>query len=237
MSYGPRAGLFALDTPEDIDSYVNSLQREYTSDISRYGTWQDRIDAFSMRDHIFRTRSLKDTQTGTTYNAAEHFRRVLADPRNRDGSGNLRLSFTLSLAPTEAVFNSRFCSDKITQITASLVGAGLGAVQPEIIIEQRGTAYLRSCRDKDGGGQYALREYGLKNSLGKRRIVLQAGVNLTGPTDPKASLLANKELYGRPISAQYEVTIDRKDPANASLDLTKLDDLVLFLSHETRTVQ
>ncbi len=237
VSYGPRAQLFALDNPADIETYLRAMEREYDSDVSRLGTWQDRVDTFSLRDHIFRTRPLKDEKTGTSYDAADHFRRVLADPRNRDGQGNLRLEFTLSLAPNEAIFNPRFCSDKITTITASLVGAGLGAVQPEMVLEQRGTAYLRSCREKDGSGGYAIREYGLENSLGKRRVVLQAGVNLAGPTDPKIMLLRNGELQGRPISAHYELTIDRKDPANASLDLTKLDDIVLFLSHETRTVQ
>ena len=34
----------------------------------------------------------------------------------------------------------------------------------------------------------------------------------------------------------HELIIDRNAPANANLDLTKLDDIVLFIKHETRTV-
>jgi hypothetical protein len=66
--------------------------------------------------------------------------------------------------------------------------------------------------------------------------LIQAGINLSGPNDANAPPL-NTELYGRPISANYELTIDRNAPANASLDLSRVDDIVLFLNHETRTVQ
>ena len=57
----------------------------------------------------------------------------------------------------------------------------------------------------------------------RRRAVIQAGVNLSGPNDVNGPPL-NTELYGRPIAATYELVIDRTSPANRTLDLSKLDD-------------
>jgi hypothetical protein len=85
-------------------------------------------------------------------------------------------------------------------------------------------------------GDYSVTEYNLENTIGVRRAVVQAGINLSGPMDATAGAI-NTEFYGRPIASTYELIIDRNAPANAGLDLTKLDDIVLFIQHETRTVR
>jgi hypothetical protein len=191
----------------------------------------------SLRDQVYRyAKALPDNATGTSYAPAEVFRQLLADPRNRDADGNVRLAFSLPLVRDALFFNQGFCTDKITGIRVSLVGAALGATQPEVGLQQRGTAYLRSCTDTTGDGEYVVSEYNLENTIGVRRAIIQAGLNLSGHADASSGGPINTEFYGRPVSAPYELIIDRHAPANAALDLTKLDDIVLFIRHETRTV-
>ena len=119
----------------------------------------------------------------------------------------------------------------------SLVGAALGATQPEVVLQQRGSAYLRSCTDIGPSGDYAVTEYNLENTIGVRRAIVQAGINLSSSSDMSSGGPLDTEFYGRPIAAPYELIIDRNAPANTNLDLTRLDDIVLFINHETRTVR
>ena len=57
----------------------------------------------------------------------------------------------------------------------SLVGSALGATQPEIVLQQRGSAYLRSCTQMGANGDYTVTEYNLENTIGVRRAIVQAG--------------------------------------------------------------
>lgn len=237
MSFGRRSELFTLVTPSELASYAIDLDAAYQRFITTVGNSQDRETTISLRDQVFRFGApLADNVTGGNYSPAEIFRRVLAEPRNRDADGNVRLTFALPLTPDAPFFNPSYCTDKITGIRISLVGATLGANQPEVGLQQRGSAYLRSCTDKTGAGDYVVSEYNLENTIGVRRAIVQAGLNLSSPTDMSSGGPDNTELYGRPVAAPYELIIDRTAPANADLDLTKLDDIVLFIKHQTRTV-
>jgi Viral BACON domain len=237
-TYEGRTELFARTSPADLESYAQDLEAEYVSFLATIGPSQSRANTLSLRDQIYGfARPITDATTQRDYAPDELFHRLLADPSNRDAKGNLRLLFSFSLAPESTLFSTDLCNDRITGMRASLVGATLGALQPEILIQQKGTGYLRSCRESDANHDYLVRDYGLdETALGRRRAVIQAGVNLSGPNDANGPPV-NTELYGRPIAATYEVVIDRTSPANRGLDLTKLDDIVLFVSHETRTVQ
>lgn len=237
MSFGRRSELFTLVTPAELASYATDLDAAYQRFTTTVGNSQDRETTISLRDQVFRfSTPLADNVTGGSYSPAEIFRRVLAEPRNRDADGNVRLTFALPLTPDAPFFNPSYCTDKITGIRISLVGATLGATQPEVGLQQRGSAYLRSCTDKTGAGDYVVSEYNLENTIGVRRAIVQAGLNLSSPTDMSSGGPDNTEFYGRPVAAPYELIIDRKAPANAELDLTKLDDIVLFIRHQTRTV-
>lgn len=237
MSFGRRAQLFALTTPTELASYAADLELAYQRYIAGVGNSQDREMTLSLRDQIFRFSSaLPDETTGASYSPPEIFRRLISDPRNRDAAGNVHLAFSLPLAKDALIFNRGYCTDKVTGIRVSLVGASLGATQPEVVLQQRGSGYLRSCTETDDSGDYVVSEYSLENTIGARRAIVQAGLNLSGPTDATSGGPMNTELYGRPLSAPYELIIDRNAPANAALDLTKLDDIVLFIRHETRTV-
>lgn len=237
MSFSRRGELFALVTPDQLRDYMADLQSAYQKFIATVGSSQERELTLSLRDQIFRfSAPLADNATGGTYSPEDIFHRLLADPRNRDGDGNVRLTFSLPLTPDAPIFNHSFCTDKISGIRISLVGSSLGATQPEIGLQQRGSAYLRSCTDVDASGEYAVSEYNLENTIGVRRAIIQAGLNLSGPADTSSGGPDDIELYGRPVAAPYELIIDRSVPANANLDLTKLDDIVLFIKHETRTV-
>jgi hypothetical protein len=237
MSFSRRGDLFTLVMPNQLLAYKSDLDAAYQNFIATIGNSQERELTLSLRDQIFRfSVPLADNATGGTYSPADIFHHMLADPRNRDGDGNVRLTFSLSLTPDAPIFNHIFCTDKITGIRISLVGSSLGATQPEIGLQQRGSAYLRSCTDVDASGEYAVSEYNLENTIGVRRAIVQAGLNLSGPTDMSSGGPEDIELYGRPVAAPYELIIDRNVPANANLDLTKLDDIVLFIKHETRTV-
>ena len=221
----------------DLRSYAADLQAAYQQFTASVGASQPRSITLSLRDQIFRFSSpLADNATGGSYSPGEIFHHLLGDPRNRDADGNVRLTFSLPITPDAPIFNHSFCTDKITGIRISLVGSSLGATQPEVGLQQRGSAYLRSCTDTSPGGDYVVSEYNLENTIGVRRAIVQAGVNLSGPTDMSSGGPDNIEFYGRPVAAPYELIIDRNVPANADLDLTKLDDIVLFIRHETRTV-
>lgn len=237
MSFFRRGELFTLVTPAELAAYAADLQTAYQKFIATIGSSQERGLTLSLRDQIFGfSKPLSDNATGGTYSPAETFRQFLADPRNRDADGNVRLTFSLPITPDAPIFNHSFCTDKITGIRISLVGSSLGATQPELGLQQRGSAYLRSCTDTDAGGDYVVTDYNLENTIGVRRAIVQAGLNLSGPNDTSGGGPEDIELYGRPVAAPYELIIDRNAPANTNLDLTKLDDIVLFINHETRTV-
>jgi Viral BACON domain len=237
-TYADRAYLFTLSSPFDLESYAQKLESTYDEFVATIGPSQGRANTISLRDQIYKlAHPITDTTTAQVYAPEELFHRLLADPSNRDADGNLRLSFSTSLAPDSTLFSTNLCNDRLTGLRASLVGATLGVTQPEVLLQQKGTGYLRSCREKDASGDYAVRDYGLDESaLGRRNAVIQTGVNLSGPNDVNGPPV-NTELYGRPLAATYELVIDRSAPANAGLDLTHVDDIVLFVSHETRTVQ
>jgi hypothetical protein len=238
MSFGRKGDLFTLVTPADLAGYAADVEAAYQRYIATVGNAQQRQTTLSLRDQIFRfANPLQDNATGDSYQPAEVFHRLIAEPRNRDADGNVRLTFSLSLAPDAFLFNKSLCTDKITGIRVSLVGAALGATQPEVVLQQRGSAYLRSCTDVGRNGDYEVTEYNLENTIGVRRAIVQAGLNLSSPGDMSSGGPIDTEFYGRPIAAPYELIIDRNVPANANLDLTKLDDIVLFISHETRTVR
>jgi hypothetical protein len=238
MSFGRRGDLFTLVTPADLTDYVADVETAYQRFIATVGNAQQRETTLSLRDQIFRfANALPDNATGGTYQPADVFHRLLADPRNRDADGNVRLTFALSLAPDAFLFNRSLCTDKITGLRVSLVGSALGATQPEVVLQQRGSAYLRSCTDVGADGDYTVTEYNLENTIGVRRAIVQAGINLSSPNDMSSGGPVDTEFYGRPIAAPYELIIDRNTPANANLDLTRLDDIVLFINHETRTVR
>ena len=237
MSFSRRGELFTLVTPEELASYAADLQIAYQNFVATVGSSQERELTLSLRDQIFQFSSpLADNATGGSYSPEEIFHHLLADPRNRDPDGNVRLTFSLPITPDAPIFNHSFCTDKITGIRISLVGSSLGATQPEVGLQQRGSAYLRSCTDTDANGDYVVTDYNLENTIGVRRAIVQAGLNLSGPSDVSSGGPDDIELYGRPVAAPYELIIDRNVPANAALDLTKLDDIVLFIKHETRTV-
>ncbi len=238
MSFARRGDVFALVTPADLADYAADVEAAYQRYVATVGNAQQREITLSLRDQIFRfANPLHDNATGGSYQPADVFHRLLAEPRNRDADGNVRLGFSLSLAPDAFLFNRSLCTDKITGLRVSLVRSPLGATQPEVVLQQRGSAYLRSCTDTGTGGDYAVTEYNLENTIGVRRAIVQAGVNLSSATDLSSGGPVDTEFYGRPIAAPYELIIDRNAPANANLDLTRLDDIVLFINHETRTVR
>jgi hypothetical protein len=233
-----RARLFARSSPLELETDAGALEASYDDFVASIGPSQPRANTISLRDQIYKfANPIQDAATQQVYSPQDLFQRLLADPSNRDAKGNLKLTFSLSLAPDSTLFSSSLCNDRLTGLRATFVGAALGVTQPEILIRQKGTGYLRSCRDGSATGDYVIHDYGLDASaLGRRTAVIQTGVNLSGPNDINGPP-PNTELYGRPVAATYELVIDGRSPANASLALLSIDDIVLFVSHETRTVQ
>jgi hypothetical protein len=233
-----RAQIFTRTSPLELETDAAALEASYDDFVASIGPSQQRANTISLRDQIYKfANPIQDPATQQVYTPQELFHRLLADPTNRDAKGNLKLTFSFSLAPDSTLFSSSLCNDRLTGLRAALVGAALGVTQPEILIQQKGTGYLRSCRDKNATGDYVIHDYGLDASaLGRRTAVIQVGVNLSGPNDTNGPP-PNTELYGRPVAATYELVIDGTSPANANLALLDIDDIVLFVSHETRTVQ
>ena len=107
MSFGRRGDLFTLVTPAELAGYAAEVEVAYQRYIATVGNAQPRQITLSLRDQIFRfANPLQDNATGGTYQPADVFHRLLAEPAQPRRDGNVRLTFSLSLAPDAFLFNT-----------------------------------------------------------------------------------------------------------------------------------
>jgi hypothetical protein len=172
-----------------------------------------------------------DSCTGETLTEAQQFQRLLLQNSSLDGKGGVGLKFATDLMPGNNLWSTDVCNDRITTVRAQLVGDFLGDDEAQVNLSLTGAAILRDCTGTNintwslGGDAV--------EGIGNAVAVVQAGVNDFG----KAT--ANTSLYGQSVArAQWQLTIpgSAAAPTNSDVDLTKIEDIVLEITHEARPV-
>ncbi|HEU4408223.1 MAG TPA: hypothetical protein VFS43_23375 [Polyangiaceae bacterium] len=192
-----------------------------------YGSPQDYATTVSVRAMLGVRGPRADEATGATLSEGEQFRLLLLRNENVDGKGGVEAVFSTDLGPDNALWGSDLCADRISTVQAQLVGDFQGDNQATVQVGLEGGATLRAC-DRTG----EVRVWSLGGEGGEptgRRASVQAGVNSFGDAPPNGS------LYGQSVArATWRVRIPggAEAPANRDLDLTRLEDIVLKVSHK-----
>jgi hypothetical protein len=164
----------------------------------------------------------KDEVTGDVLTAGAQFRQLLLRNENLDGNGGVAVDLATTLDPDNGLWSSNVCDDRVTQVEAELVGDFLGDNEAQVYVDLLGGGVVRRC-DADGLVSWSTTGH----------AVIQAGVNSFGTAPP------NDSLHGLSVaSSKWRVVIPGRSaaPANADLDLKKLEDIVLRIHHEARAV-
>jgi hypothetical protein len=189
-----------------------------------YGSPQTYSTTVSIRKLFGITGPRLDEVTGVTLSEGQQFRAYVLNNQSLDANGSLRIQFSTNLMPGNGLWSTETCIDKISEIQAQLVGDFLGDNEAEIRLALSGCAVLRACDTSD------LRSWTLDTD---RAAVLQAGVNTF-------SDVTNTTLFGQSV-ARATWTIDilggNLAPANADVDVTRLDDIVLKIKHKAVPLQ
>ena len=173
----------------------------------------------------------KDDCTGEELTEAQQFQRTLLEAGNVDKQRGVTLKFATDLMPGNGLWSTDVCSDRITNTRAQLVGDFLGDDEAQVNLSLTGAAIMRSCKDSNlvtwslGGDT--------NDGFGVSVAVIQAGVNDFGKAAP------NSSLYGQSVArAEWQLTLPGSDaaPTNSDVDLTKIEDIVLEITHEARPI-
>ena len=79
-----------------------------------------------------------------------------------------------------------------------------------------------------------LTDYGLPTKAAH----IAAGLNLPRSAALDPTIPANNDLFERPVMAsKWLLGIDLADPRNAWIDLSKIDDIELWVHHKALTIQ
>lgn len=190
-----------------------------------YGTPQQYVTQVSLRRMLGITGPRKDEVTGETLNEGELFRRQLLVNQNLDGKGGVGIDFSTNLQSGNGLFATDVCADKIVSVRVQLVGDFLGDDQAQVNLSLSGGSIMRSCGDD------TLTNWSLgAGSIGSNSFaVIQAGVN------DFSAAPANTSLFGQAVArAAWRLLLPgaQDAPTNADLDVTKIDDVVLELTHK-----
>lgn len=209
----------------DIARFADCLVSSQTEFRTTYGSPQTFVDEISLREDVLGIRGpITDEFTGEVISEAEQFRRLLLMPSNLGPDGTVEISFSTSLNRGNGLFSTMVCNDQIRSIQVRLIGDGLGDDQARVYLVQDGASVQRGCdSSRDAMGE-VLRQY----EITPRRVEVQAGVNVmsTAPADT--------QLTGRSVAAsEWRIAIPPGDvaPANADLDPTRVEDVIIRLEH------
>jgi hypothetical protein len=186
---------------------------------TEYGIPQEFKSTLSVRELLGVSGPREDEVTGQTLDEGQLFRGILLQNQNLDGQGGVGVEFSTNLEPGNELWSSGVCSDKIVAVRAKLVGDFLGDDEAELELTVAGGGVLRSC----GDGQ--LVNWTIDSA---DRAIVQAGVNSFGDAAP------NTTLYGQAVARpNWRLFIPGPDeaPTNGDLDLERIDDIVLEVTH------
>jgi hypothetical protein len=215
----PRAVLSAYNSAEveRLSRCLSSIYAEYTA---LFGVPQEFTTTLSVREMLGFSESRTDRVTGAELSAGELFRQSVLRNEYIEENGDLVVTFPTNLQPGNELWSSNVCDDKIARVQAQLVGDFQGDNEAEVQVVLEGGSVLRRC-DSDELIGWDLRSPG--------RAVVQAGVNTFGDVSP------NSSLAGQSVArASWRIIVPSGNtaPANADLNLERLDDIVLRITHE-----
>jgi hypothetical protein len=193
--------------------------------LTTYGTPQQYTKPVSVRELLGIRGERVDPVTGELLSEGEQFRRLLLQNENLDAEGGVGVTLSTNLQPGNGLWSADVCADKIASIEAQVVGDFLGDNEVQVNVALEGASFLRTC-DTDQLTVWSLDVDGVPSS--PSLAVVQGGVNTFGETQP------NTTLFGRSVAyATWEVIIPgpANAPANADLDLTRIEDIVLKVTH------
>jgi hypothetical protein len=218
----------ALNATEVRDFY-DCLPGARTRFATAYGATQMYTDEISIREDVFGIRGpVTDPFTGEVLSEAEQFHRILLAPGNLRAEG-LVLTFATTLSRGNGLFRTTSCNDQIRSITARIVGDGLGDDQADISLAAVGVETMRGCESRRDGTMDVIRTWDVQPGVAD----IAAGVNVYPTTAPNTLFtgrsVANSEWeLGIPLGASH--------PRNADLDFSRIDDIVIRLDHDARSL-
>ncbi len=191
-----------------------------------YGSPQDYITTVSVRQMLGITGPRKDPVTGQTLTEGEQFRQLLLKNENLDGHGGVGITFSTDLQSGNKLWASDVCNDRLASVQAQVVGNFQGDNEAQVNLSLAGGAVLRAC-DSDTLNTWSL---GSTSSTQANAVaIIQAGVNSFGEAP------ANTSLFGQAVArANWTLLIPggQVAPANADLNITQIDDVVLRFDHQ-----
>lgn len=213
------------------------LDLQFGTFLQMYGARQSYTEEISLREDILGIRGpVTDPVTGEVVSPSQQFQRLLLAPSNIGNDRVVTLTFATGVGANNGVFSNSVCNDQIRSIQVKLIGDGLGDDQARIHLEQRGSAFQRSCDAFRSGNGDIVTEYGIPSSQ-QNHAVIQAGVNAY----PMSA--ADTQLYGRAVGAsQWMLSIPPGssvpgsasgpvEPSNADVDVTHIEDIILRIEH------
>jgi hypothetical protein len=180
------------------------------------------------------TGSVTDPTTGQTLSAGEQFRHfIFAQPYSPDASHVWSaLSFGTTLSDKSSLFSSLLCDDRITGIAAKLVGSKLRGNTAELQVLVDGVTTLRSCTSTSGND--VIVPWNLRPSGALAPAVIETGVNAY-----PSGVAPNQSLYDYGVAESHWIVAipdAQTSPANAEIDQTQIDDIVLQITHVGQAV-
>jgi hypothetical protein len=186
---------------------------------AEYGIPQEFKTTLSVRELLGVSGRRTDEVTGEELDEGELFRRILLQNQNLDGHGGVGVEFSTNLEPGNGLWSANVCNDKIVSVRAKLVGDFLGDDEAELDLSVAGGGVLRSCADE------RLVNWSIDSA---ERAIVQAGVNSFGDAAPNTTLYG--QAVARPTWSLF-IPGPEQAPANMDLDLERIDDVVLEVTH------
>jgi hypothetical protein len=206
---------------------LSSCMQQIFSDYRvAFGSPQPYTTEVSVREMLGIHGPRVDEVTGEEIDEGEQLRRILLRNQNLDGNGGVGISFSTNLQPDNGLWSTNVCTDRITAVRAQIVGDFLGDNDARVLLALEGGGVLRGCGSED----LHTWTFGADGSTSSTAVAnIQAGVNSFGTAS------ANGSLRGSPVaSATWHVMLPggSTEPANADLELMKIEDIVLEIAHE-----
>ncbi len=202
------------------------MQQIFNDDRVAFGSPQPYTTKVSVREILGITGKRVDEVTGEEIDEGEQLRRILVRNQNLDGEGGVAFCFSTNLQPDNGLWSINVCTDRITAVRAQIVDDFPGDNEARVVLALEGGGVLRGC----GSEELHTWIFGANGSTAFSTVAnVQAGVNSLGGAP------ANGSLRGRPVaSSAWHVTIPggSTEPANADLDLMKIEDIVLEIAHD-----
>ena len=230
-SYAGEGDVLSAATVAQLNTLLGNLSDAYGTDQLANGWVQQQVDVVSLRrDVLGITSPIIDEVTGQTISPEAQFQAQISLPKNRDALGNLALAFNTDVQSQGLpIFSNQVCGDTIVDIKVNLVSSALTGQSALLDLTQAGVASLADCSTVGSFKSY---------TLSSKKALITAGLNLPLSAQSDPAYPANNDLYERPVVAtSWMLGVDGADPRNAWLDLSKLDDIELWIHHAARTAQ